>query len=344
MHGLHCILAPYVVEHMAKSSDAAVRRMALDVVESGAAARAVRSLYATMPAMAAIPSPARTRHRLIYDARNKGYGLPGKMVRSEGDPKHDDPAVNEAYRHAGAVYGFYRRVFGRNSLDDQGMSLIASVHYRRRHNNAYWNGEQLLFGDGDGKAFVRFTKALDIVAHEFSHGVVTHTACLDYEGESGAVCEHVADVMGVLTRQWRRREDARTGDWSVGRDCLGPAVKADGLRTFLDRPAYENDALLGTDRQPKHIDDRYTGQEDNGGVHINSGIPNHAFFRVAHELRGSAWERAGRIWYDALLLLGRRSGFVDLVEKTECAAALRYGRGSVEVRAVRKAWKKVGLA
>jgi Zn-dependent metalloprotease len=123
-------------------------------------------------------SPTGKKHRLIYDAQHKPtHVLPGKLVRSEGEkgpngPK--DPAINEAYDHSGDTYDFYLKTFHRNSLDDRGMSLISSVHVGKNYANAFWDGEQMAYGDGDGRTFVRFTKALDVVAHELTHGVVTH--------------------------------------------------------------------------------------------------------------------------------------------------------------------------
>ena len=181
------------------------------------------------------------------------------------------------------------------------------------------------------------------MGHEFSHGVVTHTCNLEYRNEPGALNEHLADVMGVLVRQWKKGESAKTGDWTVGKDCLGPEIQATGLRTFLAERAFENDPIKGTDQQPKHISGKYTGTQDYGGVHINSGIPNHAFYLAAYELGGKAWTKAGQIWYDTLSLLGRYSDFAEIVAKTQQAAVARYGTGSQEVKAVQKGWKGVGL-
>lgn len=329
---------------MSQSNDPEVRKLAIEVMQSAAEARAVRSTLATMPVMAAIPSPAGRKHRLVYDLGHKGmWALPGKLVRSEGEGNTKDPAVNEAYRYAGHVYDFYKKVYGRNSLDDNGMSLISSVHLNRKHNNAYWNGEQMLYGDGDGRKFIRFTKALDVVGHEFSHGVVTHTCNLRYQYESGALNEHFADVMGVLVRQWKKKQNAKTADWSLGKDCLGPEVQAVGLRTFTADKAFEDDPIMGTDIQPKHIDDKYTGTADYGGVHINSGIPNHAFYITAYELGGKAWTRAGKIWYATLSRLDPNSGFEDMVRETVGAAMALFGSTSKESKAVKKGWKAVGL-
>jgi len=341
---LHCLIPPYILDILSKSEDPAVRKQAVDAIEASATARAVRATLSTMPQMSAIPSPAAAKHRLVYDLKGRNFNaLPGKLVRSEGEGPTKDPAVNEAYDHSGATYDFYRDAFNRNSLDDKGMSLISSVHLLRKLNNAFWNGEQMVYGDGDGKEFIRFTNALDVVGHELSHGVVTHTCNLAYEGESGALNEHFADAFGVMVKQWKLNQTAAQADWLIGAGIMGPKTKAKSLRTFKAGKAYENDPLLGSDPQPKRLKDRYAGREDNGGVHINSGIPNHAFYLTAMKIGGRSWLRAGRIWYRTMRNLTARSGFEDMVETSVTAASGEFGRGSKEHKAVRSAWKEVGF-
>jgi len=343
-HAVCSIIPPYILDHMSQSNDAKVRRVAIEAIEQSAAARAVRRAMTMMAGFAAVPSPGAKRHRLVYDVENGGFAqLPGTLVRSEGDPKSEDPAVNEAYSGAGTTYNFYKRLFGRNSLDDRGMTLISSVHLGQKLNNAFWTGDQMCYGDGDGRIFIRFTKSLDVVGHELTHGVVSHTCNLEYQNESGALNEHLADVFGSLVKQWQRRQTVKKANWLIGADIMGPETSAKSLRTFTEDKAYENDALLGTDPQPKHLKNKYKGTADNGGVHINSGIPNHAFYLVAMELGGKAWEKAGRIWYKTMLKLTTTSQFTDMVETTSESAATLYGNGSLEYKAVAMAWKAVGF-
>ena len=337
-------IPPYVLDRMAESSDARVRRLAIDAIANAAAIRAVRATLATMPSWAATPSPTFRRHRLVYDVKNGGFNeLPGRMARAERDKKKADPAVNEAYSYSGSTYNFYRRIFNRNSLDDRGMSLISSVHLGLRLNNAFWTGEQMCYGDGDGRIFIRFTKSFDVVGHELTHGVISHTCNLVYSNEPGALNEHFADVFGSLVKQWSRRQTAAKADWLIGAEIMGPETSAKSLRTFKAGKAYEGDPLLGTDPQPKHFKDKYTGSADNGGVHINSGIPNHAFYLVATEIGGRAWQRAGQIWYRTMLKLTSTSDFADMVETSVETATTLYGNGSKEQKAVTKAWKSVGF-
>ena len=226
-HPIQCIIPPYMLERLARSANARVRDQAIAGLSQSAAVRAVRAFAQNAPGMMAVPSPAATKNRLVYDARRKDR-LPGKLVRSEGGKKSADPAVNEAYDYSGDTYDFYHDVFGRNSLDDGGMTLISSVHVGESDgsgksqpmDNAFWDGSQMAYGDGDGQIFQRFTRSLDVVAHELTHGVQSFTSNLEYRGQSGALNEHFSDVFGVLVRQWRRGETAEKASWLIGREVL----------------------------------------------------------------------------------------------------------------------------
>lgn len=347
-HGLHCILPPYLLDHLRECADADIGPWLDETCSQSKALRGLRmgfdpELAARMPRVTAAPvQPGKNRR--IHDAQNQGIaGLPGKLVRSEGEPARGDEAIDEAYDQSGLTYDFYKQRFSRDSLDDRGLPLVSSVHVGQNLNNAFWTGDQMAYGDGDSKLFTRFTRSLDVVAHELSHGVISYTADLVYQNESGALNEHFADVFGMLTRQWHQRQDAKTADWLIGKDIMGPQTKARGLRTFKAEKAYENDPYFGTDPQPKNIRDQYRGSNDNGGVHINSGIPNHAFYLFANALGGNAWERAGGVWYESLLALSTEAQFTDMVLATEKAAIEQHGNGSLVNRALMQAWRVVGL-
>jgi len=346
---IQCIVPPYMVEHMARSADPRIRERALVDLARSSAVRAVRTFSQQMPALLATASPTGRRHRLVYDARKKDV-LPGKLVRSEGEPKTGDACADEAYDHSGDTFDFFFERFARNSLDDAGMTLISSVHVgeadgRDRFqpmNNAFWDGAQMAYGDGDGEVFHCFTRALDVVAHELTHGVQAFTSNLAYRGQSGALNEHFADVFGVLVRQWRRKEPADRASWLVGAEILVPARTRRAVRD-MEHPgtAYADDPALGSDPQPDHMERLYTGPADSGGVHLNSGIPNRAFVLFAKAVGGHAWETPGAIWYEALLQLSRTSQFADLAKLTAQIAGDRFGAATK--KAVRAAWKKVGL-
>jgi len=143
------------------------------------------------------------KERSIYDAHGTDT-LPGRMVRAEGAPAVADVEANEAYDGLGATYDFYADVYDRRSIDDAGMHLDATVHYGRRYDNAFWNGRQMVFGDGDGDLFNRFTISLDVIAHELTHGVTGSEAKLVYLGQAGALNESISDVFGSLVKQYAR--------------------------------------------------------------------------------------------------------------------------------------------
>jgi Zn-dependent metalloprotease len=350
-HGLHCILPPYLLDCLSNCTDVTaevdVNAWLAQTRRQSNKLRLERMGFHPGPRMPAVKAAAeRGKTRNIYDAQNLGASrLPGKLVRTEGQAsaKSKDPAVDEAYDHSGITYDFYMQVLQRNSLDDAGMALVSSVHVGKSLNNAFWTGEQMAYGDGDGKLFTRFTRSLDVVGHELSHGVITYSADLIYQNESGALNEHFADVLGMLTRQWHTKTGAAGADWLVGKDIMGPAAKARSLRTFTAEKAYENDPYFGTDPQPKHLRDQFKGTSDNGGVHINSGIPNHAFYRFALALKGNAWETAGSVWYKTLLTLKSDAQFTDMVQATDKTVVTQYGRGSAEQQALTLAWKAVGF-
>jgi len=340
---LHCYLPPHVLDALSKSDDPELREVAIGGISAGASARRVRIAFSAMPIMAAIPSAAGDKHRLVYDMQEDTGPLPGRLVREEGQAPSGDEAADEAYDGAGATYEFYKDVHGRNSLDGKGMVLKSLVHYGNKVDNAFWDGEQMLYGDGDGRLFDRFTKSVEVIAHELTHGVVQYEANLEYQGEPGALNESFADVMGLQVEQKVKGRSVEEADWWLGGEIILPEAGVKGIRTFTADKAYEDNPLFGTDPQPKHMDDKYTGRQDNGGVHINSGIPNHAFYLVATELGGNSWERAGSIWYKTLRNLNRYSNFAEAAAMTIQVATADFGANGEELQAVASAWEAVGV-
>src|SRR4051794_18245194 len=213
---IECVIPPYITQKLAKSDNPEVRERAVANLAAAAAFRAVRDTRSAFPSFMAQMSPTKSKFRQIYDA-GKSPDMRKKLVRSEGDKKLTDDAVNEAYDYSGDVYDFYEGVFKRNSLDDKGMMLISTVHLSESDgsplDNAFWNGEQMAYGDGDGVIFQRFTKSLDVVGHELTHGVQSFTSNLEYQGQSGALNEHFADVGGILIRQWKNGESVAKANW-----------------------------------------------------------------------------------------------------------------------------------
>ena len=338
-----CTVIPsYMLRHLAQHGPARLRSLALRSLEQSEHLRGQRAMLANLGAVA-LATPTGTKRRTIYDAAH-GTVLPGQLVRGEGDPKGNDPGANEAYDYSGATYDFYRAVFGRNSIDDRGLRLDSSVHYSTKYDNAFWNGLQMVYGDGDGVIFQRFTRCLEVVGHELTHGVTQYEAGLEYQGQPGALNESFSDVFGSLVKQWKLKQTAARADWLIGAQLLARGVKGKALRSMAAPGTAYDDPNLGKDPQPAHMKDFYKGSDDNGGVHINSGIPNHAFYLVATALGGNAWNHAGKIWYDTLCnQLRPRASFKDAANATVTSAGKLFGARSAESAAVKSAWKEVGV-
>jgi Zn-dependent metalloprotease len=270
--------------------------------------------------------------------------LPGAKVRGEGDPAVGDSAADQAYDGLGAVYRYYSEVHGRDSLDGAGSALLATVHYGQKYDNAFFNGERMVFGDGDGTLFLPFTRALDVIGHELTHGVVADETGIAYEGQDGAINESVADVFGSLVKQYTRRQSVTEADWLIGDEILAPGVHGVALRSMAAPGTAYDDPTLGKDPQPASMAGYVETTEDNGGVHINSGIPNKAFHDAAVTLGGKAWETVGPVWYATLLddALDQPVDFAAFATATVRVAAGLPG-GDVVAPAVRAAWEGVGI-
>jgi len=296
------------------------------------------------------PVTSEIKQRIVYDAKN-GTQLPGTVVRQEGDEPVSDIAVNEAYDGSGVTYDMYFNEFNRNSIDNNGMRLDSTVHYQTGYDNAFWDGKQMVYGDGDEnlpeaqRLFNRFTAALDVIGHELTHGVTQFEANLAYWDQSGALNESMSDVFGSLVKQYQRQETADQANWIIGEGLFTANVNGVGIRSMKAPGTAYDDPVLGKDPQPGHMDDYVKTIEDNGGVHINSGIPNHAFYVLATTLGGYAWEKAGQIWYKTLTeKLTNRATFQEAADKTFEAAGELYGVGSLEQNAVRTCWSEVGIS
>jgi Zn-dependent metalloprotease len=338
-----CTIIPsHMLRHLAQYGPEELRERILQTLQYSERLRGQRDMLAYLGAVA-LTTPTGTKRRTVYDLRHRTR-LPGTLVRDEGDPRRKDRNVNEAYDYSGATYDFFSRVFGRNSVDGNGMRLDSSVHYSFDYDNAFWNGAQMVYGDGDGVIFERFTKCLDVIGHELTHGVTQFEAALAYHDQPGALNESFSDVFGSLVKQWKLRQTAEKADWLIGAGLLAKGVRGVALRSMKAPGTAYDDPRLGKDPQPAHMKDYFKGSADNGGVHINSGIPNHAFYLVAKTLGGFAWEKAGKIWYDTLTnLIGPNTSFKQAAEATARAAGNLFGAGSREQGAVKSAWKQVGV-
>ena len=342
-----CTIAPpHILREIASRGDAQEREAAERTLE---VTRALRTARLRAIATGAPPPAAetealfrrRTGARSTHDAGNMTR-LPGRLVRDEASSDSGDTAVDEAHVYAGITRDFLQKVFRRRSLDGRGMPLVSTVHYDRDYENAFWDGGQMVYGDGDGRVFQRFTVCLDVVGHELAHGVTQFTSNLVYFEQPGALNEHFSDVIGSLVKQWHRGEDAAAADWLIGAGLLAPGIRGRALRSMSAPGTAYDDPLIGRDPQPAHMRDFHHGPEDQGGVHINSGIPNRVFWRVATEIGGPAWELPGRIWWQAFTgMLRARADFGDAARATADAAGELGGRGAAAT--VLAAWREAGV-
>lgn len=305
------------------------------------AAGSVRTLRDVLPESPQRPERSGDRQR-VHDAGHQ-YRLPGRQVLP-GEFRGGDVQVTEAWDGSGATYAFFERVFGRRSIDGLGMRIDSTVHYGTGFENAMWNGRQMVYGDGDGQVFTRFTASVDVIAHELAHGVTQHTAALGYTGQTGALNEHISDIIGIMVRQYTLGQSAEESDWRIGAELFGPAVRGSAIRSLaLPGSAYD-DPILGRDPQPSHMRGYVHTAEDNGGVHINSGILNYAFYLAAMAIGGKTWEVLGKIWYAVLTeQLTADAGFDEFARATVETAAELFGFGSDIQHQVAQAWADVGL-
>nr|WP_145405349.1 M4 family metallopeptidase [Paenibacillus xylanexedens] len=263
---------------------------------------------------------------------NNSSSLPGTLLTSSNNIWTDRAAV-DAHAYAAATYDFYKNKFNRNGIDGNGLLIRSTVHYGSNYNNAFWNGAQIVFGDGDGSLFRSFSADLDVVGHELTHGVIEYTADLEYRNEPGALNEAFADIMG---------NTIESKNWLLGDDIYTPNIPGDALRS-LSNPTLYN--------QPDKYSDRYTGTQDNGGVHINSGIINKAYYLAAQggthngvTVSGIGRDKAVRIFYSTLVnYLTPTSKFAAAKTATIQAAKDLYGANSAEATAITKAYQAVGL-
>ena len=344
-HSLQCILPPYMLKNIVANGSGEVKQAAVASVIASAQLRGQRQALAEVSIRPAVlaAAPVAAKQRRVFTANN-GSTLPGTLVRDEGGPAVSDVAVNEAYDGAGATYDLYWEVYQRNSVDGNGLRLDSTVHYQQNYDNAFWDGQQMVYGDGDGQLFNRFTIAIDVMGHELTHGVTQYTSNLNYSNQSGALNESFSDVFGSLVKQRSRNQTAADADWLIGQGLFTANVKGVALRSMKEPGSAYNDPVLGKDPQPAHMRDYVNTSEDNGGVHINSGIPNHAFYLMAVAMGGYAWEKAGKIWYvSARDKWNSNTDFQGACDLTYQTAGELYGVGSAEQQAVKYGWDGVGL-
>ena len=343
---IQCILPPYISDKM-KDNPKIDKEESLDNQLRNFRFRSDRKFFSALPpkelkAFAMSKAKATTPKAVIelYDV-GQGYSLPGTKMTKAGIASYKNAqnvlnGVNDTWR-------FYYGLFKRNSLDNKGMALVNSVHYGKKYNNAMWNGRQMIYGDGDKTVFGSFTEDLDIIGHELAHGVTQFTANLKYANQSGALNESFSDVFGILIKQFSLKLNVNQSNWLIGENIM--LGKKYALRSMIaPGTAFINHPQWGTDPQPATMDHFLkmpnTEEDDFGGVHYNSGIPNFAFCMAAKEAGGYAWETVGKVWYAALTKsLKKNSDFAATKKATILHAQKLFGKNSKVHKAVINGWK-----
>ena len=274
---------------------------------------------------------------ILVNTCNHGTTLPGTPVANPGASA--DGTAKRAFTETKAVADFYKSVFGRNSVDNNGKALLSSIHYSVNYNNAFWNGSQMTYGDGDGNIFVDFTKSNDVIGHELTHGVTQFTSQFVYSNQSGGLNESMSDVFGSMFRQWRANQTVTQADWLIGRDIMGPGAIAQGFSCLRDMANPAAAHCLAP--QPTQFSQYQNGMDP----HQSSGIPNFAFYKAAKAYGGKSWEKVGKVWYKALA--GYRPspnlGMLSFANRTRRQARRLFPGDTALFNAIDGGWKAVGL-
>jgi Zn-dependent metalloprotease len=346
-HDYCTIIPPHMTEKVKEAGDDSLREAVRQASENHSRLRTSRAMLFSGERRPFDCKKAKNSVIKIYDAGQK-MELPGERVQNPCDSS--DSEARQAFIWAFKTHDFYKKLFNRDSINNQGMTIKSSVHYGKLYDNAFWDGKQMAYGDGDGKVFGSFTDPIDITGHEMTHGVTEYDINLKYLNQSGALNESFSDVFGSMIKQNHLDQTVVEADWQIGEGLvLGNekwtlrSLKAPGT-AYIDHP------VLGTDPQPATMDAYKKMKSDNGGVHINSGIPNHAFYLFATKLYdidsekyARSWNGAGRIWYDSRFKISPKADFAEFANATIAVSDETFGKDSPETKAIRKAWAEVKI-
>lgn len=339
----HCQIIPNdILEKFArdKQLSAQQRKVFADAAQVSTLVRKLRIEAGKLTAItslaappAAVPvAPAVT----VADCQNSET-LPGVPIVNPATSA--DGTIKRAATETRAVADFYQTLFGRNSIDGAGMTMSSSVHFGVDFNNAFWNGMRMTYGDGDGNIFVDFTRSVDVIAHELTHGVTQFTLQLVYKNQSGGLNESMSDVFGSMFRQWRANQDVDAADWLIGKEIMGPGAIARGFTCLRDMANPAAAHCLAP--QPVHFSQYQTGM----GPHSSSGIPNLAFCTAAKAIGGKSWEKTGQIWYKAMNDFGPSPNMTmkAFAKRTRKLAAQLFPGDPGVAAGVNSGWVAVGL-
>lgn len=345
-HHEHCtVIPPYMQERIGASIDDPIAKEQFnEILARQKRLRSKRAKLFSGKKKARAVAAQNNEIIKIYDAQSR-TNLPGVFV--ENAMNSQDNEVKEAYNWSLKTHEFFQEYFDRNSIDNKGMEMISTVHFDKNYSNAFWDGRQMVYGDGDGQIFNEFTGDSDITAHEITHGITQFDNDLDYISQSGALNESISDVFGSMVKQYVQGESVETADWLIGEQLvIGDNYALRSMKS--PGTAYVDHPVLGTDIQPATMDEYDYSSRDNYGVHINSGIPNHAFYIFANRLYEIdnekyhfSWSGAGKVWYLAKNRIHNKATFLDFANATIIASEEIFGKDSAEAAAVRYSWADV---
>ena len=272
----------------------------------------------------------------VYDCKHT-QTPPGTPVANP--KKSKDPPAKRAFVEATGVAEFYKSAFNRNSIDNAGMTIMSTVHYGVKFNNAMWNGSQMVYGDGDSKIFVDFTKGNDVIGHELTHGVTQHSLQLGYQGDAGGLNESLSDCFGSMFRQWQGNQDAKKADWLIGRDIMGPQAKTKGFKSLRNMANPADPSCLAP--QPTKYSQITPGMDP----HFSSGPPNLAFCTACVAAGGKSWETVGQVWYAVLTGSGSSPNMTmkDFANRTRQVVGQLFKGNATVINAVDHGWTTIGL-
>jgi Zn-dependent metalloprotease len=339
-----CFIIPRdVLTRLAQDKEltAEIRKTLFDTAQISHELRELRSQAARLTSIAvahagALPELAPAPTVTVYDCKHT-QSLPGTPVPNPGSAK--DSTAKRAFKETTSVAKFYKDVFNRNSIDDHGMTMMSSIHYGQKFNNAMWNGSQMLYGDGDGSIFIDFTNGDDVIGHELTHGVTQHSLQLNYADEAGGLNESMSDCFGSMFRQWEKKQNVNKADWLIGHDIMGPTAKARGFTCLRDMADPAAKHCLAP--QPTQYSQITPGMDP----HYSSGPPNLAFYTACKTLGGSSWEKIGQVWYRSLTGFGPTPAMKmkPFADRTRQVAHTMFSGTPAVADAVDQGWKHVGL-
>ncbi len=329
---LYChIVPPYILEELAKLGNTNCKRTLNDID------RVYQKRRDVLNNLLKRQEKENAGRRFIFDSE-ESYNQRVNLVREEGTAAAADAVANSAYDTSGFVRNYFLETFGLNSIDGQGLEIVSNIHYGVSYNNAFWDGDEMTYGDGDGQEFSNFASAIDVVAHELMHGVTQFLANLEYKGQSGALNEHFSDVFATVIKQKFLNQTPDNADWLIGDTVVAEAFPGVAIRS-MKAPGTANDF----DVQPDHMANYYAGSADNQGVHINSGIPNKAFYLACMEL---GIDSCAQIWFETLKVLWRTTNFSEMVEVMLQTLPRLISEGKADISAedaIRRSFIAVGL-